>query len=245
MTPSPASIQRLYELMAGRAVEPLTAAEEAELKALQAQWPHVEQEWFHETAAEAFAVSVLGEAPPFLTPELEARLLATADEAKATPAPKRNRFANLGWFVAACLLVAVSLLVWKLNTAARTPQQQRGELLASGASTFTSKPGTVTGNVVWDGKTQQGYLEVSGLPRNNPALKQYQLWIVDPGRAHKEPVDGGVFDVQADGTVLVRIKPALKLREPAVFAVTEEPAGGVVVSERGRRGEFLVVMAAE
>jgi hypothetical protein len=30
-----------------------------------------------------------------------------------------------------------------------------------------------------------------------------------------------------------------------VFAVTEEPPGGVVVSEKGKRGEFLVVMTAE
>ena len=253
MTPSPASIHRLYELLAGRAVEPLGAAEEAELKALQALWPHVEGQSFDQAAAEVFAFPAFGEAPPFLTPELEARLLASASAPVTTPSPPlKRRFADLGWLVAgclaACLVLTVGMTAWKTYQAeikARSLPYQRGELLANGASKFNSKPGKFTGNVVWDGKTQKGFLEVSGLPQNNPSQKQYQLWIVDPDRTHKEPVDGGVFDVLADGTVLVPIKAALNLREPTVFAVTEEPPGGVVVSEKGRRGEFLVVMVGK
>ncbi len=253
MTPSPANIQRLYELLAGRTVEPLTAAEEVELKTLQTLWPHVEAESFDQSAAEVFALSAFGEAPPFLTPELEARLLSSAEPPIASIAPvSKRRFTNLGWLVAGCLAVClvlfVSISAWQTFQAsikARSLPYQRQELLANGASKFTSQPGTVTGNVVWDGKTQKGFLEVSGLPVNNPTQKQYQLWIVDPGRTHKEPVDGGVFDVLADGTVLIPIKAALNLREPAVFAVTEEPPGGVVVSEKGKRGEFVVVMTTE
>jgi hypothetical protein len=250
MTPSPASIERLYELLAGRTVEPLTVAEEAELKTLQAQWPHVEAESFDQSTAEVFAIGSFGEAPPLLTPDLEALLLASASAPLASPSPPpKRRFANLGWVLAGCLasylLLSVGLIELKNYFQQRSVPQQRDQLLASGASRFASKPGAITGEVVWDGKTQKGFLEVSGLPVNNPTQKQYQLWIVDPGRKHKEPVDGGVFDVQADGTVLIPIKPALNLREPAVFAVTEEPPGGVVVSEKGRRGEFLVVMTAE
>jgi anti-sigma-K factor RskA len=250
MTPSPASIERLYELLAGQAVEPLSLAEEMELKALQAQWPHVEGQSFDQTAAEVFAIGSFGEAPPILAPELEARLLASATAPLASPSPPpKRRFAKLGWVVAGCLasylLVSVGLLELTHYYHRGTMPQQRDQLLANGASRFTSKPGAISGEVVWDGITQKGFLEVSGLPVNNPTQKQYQLWIVDPGRTHKEPVDGGVFDITKDGTVLIPIRAALNLREPAVFAVTEEPPGGVVVSEKGRRGEFLVVMTAK
>ena len=70
--------------------------------------------------------------------------------------------------------------------------------------------------------------------------QQYQLWIVDPERA-AQPVDGGVFDVQA-GTreVIIPINAKLAVNNPAAFAITLEKPGGVVVSA----GPLLVVASA-
>jgi hypothetical protein len=91
----------------------------------------------------------------------------------------------------------------------------------------------VSGEVVWDGQRQQGYLTVTGLPPNAESGRQYQLWIFDGSRDDRYPVDGGVFDVAAGSHALtIPIRPALKVARPVVFAVTLEPAGGVVVSDR-------------
>jgi hypothetical protein len=92
--------------------------------------------------------------------------------------------------------------------------------------------GHVQGEVVWDGSRQEGYLTLSGLPANEHA-RQYQLWIFDAARDERYPVDGGVFDVPAgQPTLTVPIRPALRVHHPIAFAVTLEPTGGVVVSDR-------------
>ena len=91
----------------------------------------------------------------------------------------------------------------------------------------------VRGEVVWDGETQEGYLTLSGLEPNAPAGRQYQLWIFDAERDDRYPVDGGVFDVPVHiQSVTVPIRPALRVSQPVAFAVTLEPVGGVVVSDR-------------
>jgi anti-sigma-K factor RskA len=94
----------------------------------------------------------------------------------------------------------------------------------------------VSGDVVWDGDTQRGYMRFTNLPKNNRAIEQYQLWIFDASRDERYPVDGGVFDVSADanGNVVVPIRARLQVRTPTMFAVTIERPGGVVVSDRSR-----------
>ena len=92
----------------------------------------------------------------------------------------------------------------------------------------------VTGEVVWDGNGQRGFARFVGLPRNDPTKEQYQLWIFDATRDERFPVDGGVFDVEQDGTVVVRIQPKVSINAPTLFAVTVEEPGGVVVSDRSR-----------
>jgi hypothetical protein len=94
-------------------------------------------------------------------------------------------------------------------------------------------PADVHGDVVWDDTRQEGYLTLSGLEPSRGTGRQYQLWIFDDARDDRYPVDGGLFDVPADGaTVTVRMRPALRIARPTAFAVTLEPAGGVVVSDR-------------
>lgn len=91
----------------------------------------------------------------------------------------------------------------------------------------------VRGEVVWDGERQEGYLTLSGLESNAPAGRQYQLWIFDAARDDRYPVDGGVFDVPVHNqSTTVPIRPALRVSQPVAFAVTLEPVGGVVVSDR-------------
>lgn len=94
----------------------------------------------------------------------------------------------------------------------------------------------VTGDVVWSQSRQQGYLRLANMPVNDPARRQYQLWIVDPDR-DKNPVDGGVFNVSATGEVIIPIQAKLQIRSPKAFAITAEQPGGVVVSA----GPLLVV----
>ena len=85
------------------------------------------------------------------------------------------------------------------------------------------------GSVAWDEQRQTGYLRLVGLPKNDPAQSQYQLWIIDASRGDL-PVDGGVFDVNSEDAV-VAIDAKLWVPEAKVFAITREPPGGVVVSD--------------
>lgn len=128
-----------------------------------------------------------------------------------------------------------------------SPQQQREALVAKPSVvkrdwTATAEPAAqgVQGDVVWDPETQTGFMRFSGLAPNDPRRQQYQLWIFDAARGDKYPVDGGVFDIPATGgEVVVPIQARLPVRDAAMFAVTLERAGGVVVSER----EHIVVLA--
>ena len=72
----------------------------------------------------------------------------------------------------------------------------------------------------------------SGIPANDPTQAQYQLWIVDPARDPDAPVDGGVFDIPADGSpVVIPIAAKLALNNPQAFVITLEQPGGVVKSK--------------
>ena len=94
--------------------------------------------------------------------------------------------------------------------------------------------------MVWDNSKQRGYLRFSGLPANDPERSQYQLWIFDAKRDDRYPIDGGVFDIPAGATeVVIPINARLAVNEPAMFAVTIEGPGGVVVSAR----EHIVALA--
>ena len=171
-------------------------------------------------------------------------------------APVR-RFApeNVAWFAMAASLV-LAIIGWWPRFTDDSPQvaevasvQEQREQLAAKPSvirrnwTATGEPAAkgATGDVVWDPETQQGYVRFSGLAVNDPRKQQYQLWIFDAARGDKYPVDGGVFDIppNAEGEIVVPIQARLPVRDAAMFAVTLERAGGVVVSER----EHIVVLA--
>ena len=106
--------------------------------------------------------------------------------------------------------------------------------------------GEVIGDVIWSDTLNKGYMRISGLAINDPSLEQYQLWIFDAtrptgdlpqfgeGLLTQRPVDGGVFDIPTTGEVIIEIDSKLVVNQAAAFAITVEPPGGVVVSDRSR-----------
>ncbi|MEM7764613.1 MAG: anti-sigma factor [Pseudomonadota bacterium] len=175
---------------------------------------------------------------------------------KAAPAPRSTGVLGyLGWATAAALMVALLVRQDPPPTDIEVPvvevtptiDEARAALLAD-PETVTlpwTKPEitgyeSVTGDVVWNNREQRGYLRLANLPANDPAISQYQLWIVDPDR-DSNPVDGGVFNMTASsGDVLIPIDAKLPIVTPKAFAITREQPGGVVVSE----GPLLVVAAS-
>ena len=100
-----------------------------------------------------------------------------------------------------------------------------------------------SGSVIWSAARQAGVMRIRGLEANDPSVSQYQLWIFDKNRDERYPVDGGVFDIPAGATeAIVPIDAKVAVDEPALFAVTVERPGGVVVS--GRERIVLLAQAA-
>ncbi|MBL8858335.1 MAG: anti-sigma factor [Planctomycetes bacterium] len=205
-----------------------------------------------EHAVAAVNVAALGplEAPPA---DFMRRLKADASAympvaSVPTPVVRVPVVAWIGWAVAAALLVA--FFVRENFVSAPSAGAARAALVAQATDVLqvpwkaTDDPlaGAVSGDVVWSGAKQEGYMRFRGLPPNDPKVSQYQLWIFDTTRAEWEarPVDGGVFDVTADAEVVVPIRAKLEVREPKLFGVTLEAPGGVVVSKR----EHLLAVAS-
>lgn len=106
----------------------------------------------------------------------------------------------------------------------------------------------LAGEVVWDPATQTGYMKFTGLAVNDPRELQYQLWVFDAARPTgdlprfaidgfpelltQRPIDGGVFDATSEDAVIIPIDAKLFVGDAKIFAVTAEPPGGVVVSDR-------------
>jgi hypothetical protein len=171
----------------------------------------------------------------------------------AKSAPVKAPGSSLGWYAAAAsVLLAVAAWWPRMNEPqvvavvpppVPTLAEQRQALVA-GATGAIKEPWSGTedpssagmaGDVVWDPATQTGYMRFTGLPANDVSTEQYQLWIFDGTRDDRYPVDGGVFDIPAGATeVVVPIHARLPVRQAALFAVTVERPGGVVVSSRER-----------
>ena len=202
---------------------------------------------------------IVDEAVRFVTPATnhlipatsshEPRHVRTVGQGDFAQPQQRKPFAwreAVAWLAAAAsFLLAVQL--WfnsspkKVMTAQATAAESRLALLnnsqeilrvdwSSGKTPFDN---AVTGDVVWNNESQQGFMRFVGMPPNDPSKEQYQLWIIDPDR-DAEPIDGGVFDIASNGEVVVPINAKLKVLKPAAFAITIEQPGGVVVSTQER-----------
>lgn len=167
--------------------------------------------------------------------------------------PKRSILSWLGWAVAAAACIALAVNIWTTRlqpteiaknpetvqtpTPELTTTQKREQLLASADKIqlplAQPKPdaNVITGDVVWNNTKQEGYVRFQGLPVNDATKESYQLWIVDENQNPKTPVDGGVFNVNEKGEVIIPIKATLKIGKPLMFAITKEKPGGVMVSD--------------
>jgi len=260
MSASVMNNERLVELLVQRATEGLSANEQVELNRLLAEGNYTDAEQFETTAAALLLASSLEDEPmpDSLKSRLEQRadaFAATAPSAVSTLTPKSPATSSapssgkLAWFAAAaCAVLAIAGWWPRLQEQDLDVTRARQQLLAQAAVVQrdwkpTEDPAArgVTGDIVWDAKTQVGYMRFRGLPANNPQQMQYQLWIFDSTRGDQYPVDGGVFDIPANsgGEVIVPILARLPIRDPALFAVTIEKPGGSVVSSRER----IVVVA--
>jgi hypothetical protein len=247
--------EELQDLLLERATAGLDPMASAELERLMLERPEA-------SAAEAEAIErsvaatmlAMHVHPDPLPEHLVERILRRAlvpTAAPVTALPDRRirprRGAPLAWWSAAACL-AIAFAGWWPRLFVSPPAaapQARAALLASGRAVraewmagAAAPSAGISGDVVFDPVTQRGYLRLRGVPANDPRLQQYQLWIADAGRAQPEPVDGGVFDVDAaalagaDGEVLIPFQPRLPVRAPAAFVVTLEQPGGVVVSRQ-------------
>jgi anti-sigma-K factor RskA len=152
------------------------------------------------------------------------------------------------WFIAiaaSVLVLATWLPIWSNrgsnNVPLATAEQLREKLMTNAPDVVRvawQKPTDaevdgLQGDIVWSSKSQEGYMRFNTLAKNNPTVEQYQLWIFDPERDEK-PIDGGVFDIDKEGEVVVPIQAKLPVGKPTLFAITLEKPGGVVVSDRSR-----------
>lgn len=183
------------------------------------------------------------------------------------PRPRRVGTAWLGWLAAAACLAFAAIGWLPAFRARQTPQLTaavsltglRAEVDAARDATRSSwadwdKPeiAGVKGEIVWSQSKQKGYMVFRGLPKNDPAREQYQLWIVDD-RGIEHRVSGGIFNAPAaaaaDGSgwrgqvrcemvgddLYVEVEPRINVRQPTLFAITIEEPGGTWLSNMKRR----------
>ena len=274
-------MSRLEELLADRAVQPLTAEEQRELERLLAAAGRVDADEFDRAAAAIeLALGVRRKLEP-LPAALRERIAtsaslsatqfrsahhrAIADSARAarpslSPMPRSTFILWSGWAAAAAAILLTIFIAQVARRSDRLGTQSPGVPGATGATGATGaavaaakdklslpwKPTddpdgkNVRGEIVWSDALQAGFMHFTGLPKNDPAQHQYQLWIFDSNQDDRYPIDGGVFDIaSANGEAIVPIQAKLKVKWPRMFAVTEEKPGGVVVSAR----EHLVALA--
>ncbi len=164
----------------------------------------------------------------------------------------------LGWAFAGAASLLLVMNMWVIGPQSReqakvvepvekilTVAEKRQGLIASSKALIktewasTQKDLDVKGDVVWNEDRQEGYMTFRGLPVNEVKKETYQLWIFDEAQPEATPVDGGVFDVNAEGEVVIPIDAKIAVQGPKAFAVTVEKPGGVVVSKR----EKIVALA--
>lgn len=154
----------------------------------------------------------------------------------AAPARRLPWLTVGGYAAAACL--AILLILRPSPSSPSTPPPREALLTQNGtvriAWTPTNPESTAQGDVVWSERHQAGYMRFANFTPNRPEVSQYQLWIFDEARPEATPVDGGVFDIPSTGEVIIPIHPKLNITKATLFAVTEEPPGGVVVSDRSK-----------
>lgn len=239
--------ERIDALLADRATQGLSSAEEQALATWLAENPDVDPESF-ERAAAALELAMSARDRVAMPAHVRARVLASAPIASASKS--RGRLVLVSGWLAAAAAVLLALFLWTRGASKHGEhvdelvariEHARDVVRAPWKATDDPEGRAVRGEVVWSASEQRGYLRLAGLPANDPSARQYQLWVFDAQRDDRYPIDGGVFDVpSASGEVLVPIDARLPVAQAKLFALTIERPGGVVVSQR----EHLVALAS-
>lgn len=235
---------RFDELSAGWAMGDLTPQEEQEWTSLSGE-SDAGADFTFELLAASLEIgnlqNALKQPPAALLARLHRHAAKTAAPASILrpDVPAWRKWAGnplIGWTAAAAIALFAVLTsqpeakISTLQAAAklRSKAHDLVERNFTGVGTYTATGGTV----IWSDQLQQGYMTLAGLPVNDPRKAQYQLWIVDPKR-DDAPVDGGVFDIPADGSaIVIPIAAKLALTQPQAFVITLEQPGGVVKSKQ-------------
>ena len=255
--------EELFDLLADRAAFGLDEAEAGRLDDLLRENSWVREDCLDETAAVLAADFAAGDAEAIPTDAMDrirqgvhAAIEADAEPAIAgriEPPTEGGVMSWLGWVAAAAALGVAIIIARPVDPVVPTSE---AELVAwiddhPSAVHWDWQAGLVapdedaSGMVTFDPETQEGFMYIKGLEPNDPRREQYQLWIWDQDREpdpanpspladNVHPVDGGVFDVNAEGEVIIPIDAKLVIGKPYLFAVTVERPGGVAKSDKSQ-----------
>jgi len=183
-------------------------------------------------------------------------------------APQKSSWSWLGWAVAGFAVIVLAVNVWftrfspvevvknpepQATPQKLTPAEEYAKMAAEKTGIIKANwtPGKVkeitqvSGEVVWSDEKQVGYMHFKGLPANDKTKTAYQLWIFEENQGKETPIDGGVFDVDQNGEVVIPITAKLKAKNPSLFAITIEKPGGVVVSKKEKIAALATVGKTE
>jgi anti-sigma-K factor RskA len=252
--------EKMLNLLIKQLTEGLSAEETNQLRELEQEFPGLKDDRSFEATAAVISMVNLDTGEP-LPASLRSRIAADADnfvvsgemeefQKTFTFEQKYSKWQWLGWAFAAAAVAILAFNLWttRLNPRVETVyvqitptptlpmNQQFDQLLTSNdvVQTKLTNPknaNEVVGEVVWSDSAQKGFVRLRGVPVNDKSREQYQLWIVAANQDQKTPVDGGVFDVNDAGEVIIPINAKVKVEKPAAFAITAEKPGGVVVSK--------------
>ena len=252
MSAAPSFDDRTLDLLALDATEGLEATETAELERLapEGDIDALRRGASLDLAAAALHLALLPvDAASPLPSSLERRLrdsgrrfakersgiLARIGPSRSSPS--RSTPAWLPWSMAACMAIATAWAFLRpvpgqgmIASIANAP-----DVVEVAWSPWDSPQVTgVEGDVRWSQSLQRGVMRFRGLPANDPASTQYQLWIID-SRGMGQRVSGAVFNASGNGQIEVPVEPLIPVRDVAAFAVTVEQPGGTWVSDMSRR----------
>ncbi len=247
---------RVDDLLADKALEGLTPEEAAELTALAGN----NDDSFDLTAASVdmalWNESALERLPEGLSRKIQENYrnaMNPATPPTILPMPGRATFSRAftyaGWLTAAAAVIVAAVFASRPSPDPVRPGPASNSISEADSllrlASFSPKAALkatdhplakgALGELVWNRDEQKGFMKIEGLAPVDPKQGTYQLWIFDRKRDQRYPVDGGTFAITADGkSSLVPIQAKLRVDEPTLFAITLEPPGGVVVSDRQR-----------